>query len=84
MKEMIGLYLKRIDRDSDSGSAPVSDPRIVVLSPAISFGSPVIAGTGIPVASRYERYRAGDSVARVADDFRLEIGAVEEAIRAAA
>jgi uncharacterized protein (DUF433 family) len=51
------------------------------MSPTVSFGRPVVAGTGIPVAALYERYKAGDSVADLARDFRLETGAVEEAIR---
>jgi uncharacterized protein (DUF433 family) len=95
MKEIIGVYLKRIEwdakglpiklypftRDTQSETAPASDPRVVVMNPAISFGRPVIAGTGIPVSSIYERYKAGDSVADLAQDFRLEISAIEEAIR---
>jgi uncharacterized protein (DUF433 family) len=95
MKEIIGAYLKRIEwdakglpvklypftRDTDADAAPASDPRVVVMNPAISFGRPVITGTGIPVSSIYKRYRAGDSVADLARDFRLEIGAIEEAIR---
>ncbi len=95
MKEIIGVYLKRIEwdakglpiklypftRDTQSEVAPASDPRVVVMNPAISFGRPVIAGTGIPVSSIYERYKAGDSVAELAQDFRLEISAIEEAIR---
>jgi uncharacterized protein (DUF433 family) len=51
------------------------------MNPAVSFGRPVIAGTGIPVSSIYERYRAGDSVADLAKDFRLDTSAIEEAIR---
>jgi uncharacterized protein (DUF433 family) len=95
MKEIIGVYLRRIERDAkglpiklypftrdtQAEAAPTSDPRGVVMNPAVSFGRPVIAGTGIPVSSIYERYRAGDSVADLAQDFRLEIGAIEEAIR---
>jgi uncharacterized protein (DUF433 family) len=95
MKEIIGVYLKRIEwdakglpiklypftRDTQAELAPSSDPRVVVMNPAISFGRPVIAGTGIPVSSIYERYKAGDSVADLAQDFRLEISAIEEAIR---
>jgi uncharacterized protein (DUF433 family) len=95
MKEIIGVYLKRIERDTrgipiklypftrdtQSEAAPASDPRVVVMNPAISFGRPVIAGTGIPVSSIYERYKAGDSVADLAKDFHLEISAIEEAIR---
>ena len=95
MKEIMGVYLKRIERDAkglpiklypftrdtQAEAQPASDPRVVVMSPTISFGRPVIAGTGIPVSSIYERYKAGDSVADLAQDFRLEIGAIEEAIR---
>lgn len=95
MKEIISVYLRRIERDAkglpiklypftrdtESDAAPKSDPRIVVMNPAVSFGRPVIAGTGIPVSSIYERYKAGDSVASLAQDFNLETGAVEEAIR---
>jgi uncharacterized protein (DUF433 family) len=51
------------------------------MNPTVSFGRPVITGTGIPVSSIYERYKAGDSVVDLAQDFRLEISAVEEAIR---
>jgi len=95
MKEIISVYLKRIERDAkglpiklypftrdtESDSAPKSAPRVVVMNPAISFGRPVIVGTGIPVSSIYERYRAGDSVADLAKDFRLDTSAIEEAIR---
>ena len=51
------------------------------MNPAVSFGRPVITGTGIPVSSIYERYKAGDSVAELAQDFRLDTSAIEEAIR---
>lgn len=95
MKEIIGVYLKRIEwdtnglpaklypftRDTEAHAAPAFDPRVVVMNPRISFGRPVISGTGIPVTSIYERYKAGDSVANLAADFRLEIVAIEEAIR---
>jgi uncharacterized protein (DUF433 family) len=95
MKEIIGVYLKRIEwdakglpvklypftRDTQADATPAFDPRVVVMNPAVSFGRPVIAGTGIPVSSIYERYKAGDSVADLARDFRLEISAIEEAIR---
>jgi len=95
MKEILSVYLQRIERDTrglpiklypftrdtDSATAPRRDPRVVVMSPTVSFGRPVVAGTGIPVAALYERYKAGDSVADLARDFRLETGAVEEAIR---
>jgi uncharacterized protein (DUF433 family) len=95
MKEIISVYLKRIERDAkglpiklypftrdtESDAAPKTDPRVVVMNPSVSFGRPVIAGTGIPVSSIYERYRAGDSVADLAHDFSLGTSEIEEAIR---
>lgn len=95
LKEIISVYLLRIERDtrglpiklypftreSEMACAPLQDPRIIVMTPTVSFGRPIVAGTGIPVAAIYERYKAGDSVADLANDFRLETGAVEEAIR---
>jgi uncharacterized protein (DUF433 family) len=95
MKEILSVYLQRIERDTrglpiklypftrdtQSATVPGRDPRVVVMNPAVSFGRPVVAGTGIPVSAIYERYKAGDSVADLARDFRLETGAVEEAIR---
>jgi uncharacterized protein (DUF433 family) len=95
MKEILSAYLQRIERDTrglpiklypfirktESEEGPGSDPRVIVMSPTISFGRPVIAGTGIPVSAIYERYQAGDSIADLAKDFRLEPSDVEEAIR---
>jgi uncharacterized protein (DUF433 family) len=95
MREVITAYLERIDRDgaglptklypftreSDSDSLRHDDPRVIVMNPAVSFGRPVIRGTGIPVSAIFERYRAGDSMSELANDFRLTISAVEEAIR---
>jgi uncharacterized protein (DUF433 family) len=77
----IPIKLYPFTRDTQAEAAPASDPRVVVMNPKVSFGRPVIAGTGIPVSSIYERYKAGDSVADLARDFRVEIGAIEEAIR---
>jgi len=96
MKEILAVYLKRIardakglpirlypfTRDTESDAAPLnSAPRVVVMNPLVSFGRPMIVGSGIPVSSVYERYKAGDSVAELAQAFRLDTGAVEEAIR---
>lgn len=98
MKEILGVYLQRIEWDtkglpirlypftrvSQADPVPDSQPRLVVMNPVISYGRPVIAGTGIPVSSIYERYQAGDSIAELKRDFRLETSAIEEAIRCSA
>ncbi len=95
MKEILSLYLRRVDRDveglpiqlypftrsSESTQPPLDAPRVVVINPAVSYGRPVLAGTGIPVAAVYERYKAGDSHEELARDFQLKTSEVEEAIR---
>lgn len=75
------MRLYPFTRASESDKFSRNDPRVIVMNPAVSFGRPVNAGTGIPVSVIYERYRAGDSVADLAQDFRLEVSAIEEAIR---
>ena len=57
MREVVKQYLQRIDRDKNGsplrlypftrGSTQVEQPRSVVVDPEISFGRPVLAGTGI-------------------------------------
>ena len=95
MKELMSAYLQRIERDekglpirlypitrfSVNDCHAANDPKVVVISPLIAFGRPSISGTGIPSSAIFERYQAGDSVNELARDFRLESGAIEEAIR---
>lgn len=59
-------------------------PKIVVIDPKLAFGRPVVDGTGVPVSEIAERFRAGDSVEHLAEDFRLSAEKVQEALRAAA
>ena len=91
IQEVLQAHLHRIDRDFRG--IPVrlypftrkrdlqEEPRTVVIDPHVSFGRPVLAGTGIPTAVIAERYKAGESMDDLAEDYgrrRLEI---EEAIR---
>lgn len=91
IQEVLQAHLHRIDRDFKG--IPVRlypftrkrdlrvEPKTIVIDPQVSFGRPVLAGTGIPTAVIAERYIAGESVDDLADDYgrrRLEI---EEAIR---
>lgn len=58
------------------------DRRSVVIDPRIGFGKLVLAGTGIPVAVVASRFRAGDSVAELAEDYALDAKLIEDALRA--
>ncbi len=91
MKEILSLYLQRIERD-ESGLArrlfpftrlagDKDDPKVISINPRIAFGKPVIEGTGVPTSIIAERYKTGESIAEIADDYRLQTEEIEEAIR---
>ncbi len=60
-----------------------NEPKIIVIDPFIAFGRPTIEDTGIPVESIVERYRAGESIEDLAEDYGLENTKIQEAIRIA-
>ena len=86
MTELIRAHLERVERDTKG--VPIKlypfiraqslreQPRTVVIDPRVSFGRPVIAGTGIPTAVLAERFKAGEQASDLAKDY----GATEEAI----
>jgi uncharacterized protein (DUF433 family) len=67
-------------RDKDVDQLEQQD-RPVVINPFVSFGKPILVGTGIPTAIIAERFDAGDSVDILADDYGLTPSQVEKAIR---
>ncbi|ULA65735.1 MAG: putative antitoxin VapB45 [Nitrospira sp.] len=91
MKEVLQTHLQRIERDLSG--IPVrlypftrkresrEEPRAVVIDPHVSFGRPVLSGTGIPTAVIAERYKAGESMDALADDYGRQRFEIEEAIR---
>ncbi|MFN0141588.1 MAG: DUF433 domain-containing protein [Pyrinomonadaceae bacterium] len=93
MKEILKMYLKRIERDENGlamqlfpftrtpSAGNIDDPKIVAINPRIAFGKPVIAGTGIPTTIIAERYKTGESITEIADDYGRKQIEIEEAIR---
>ena len=57
------------------------DSRTVVIDPAIAFGRPVIAGSGVRTDVIASRINAGESLYDVADDYLLQPYQVEDALR---
>jgi uncharacterized protein (DUF433 family) len=87
---VIQVYLRRIERDLNgipirlypfTRSEPVESVRVIVIDPYVSFGRPVLAGTGIVTAIIAERYRAGESIDELAADYRRSRQEIEEVIR---
>lgn len=91
MRECLERYLKRVDRDRVGLAArlypftrstrPAEAPRLVVIDPRVLYGRPVIAGTRIPTAMVYERWKAGESVDMLAVDYSRSPDEIEEALR---
>lgn len=91
MAELIDAYLERVERDAQGmpiklypfmrSQPPKDQPRTVVIDPRVSFGRPVIAGTGIPTAVLAERFKAGDQPPDLAKDYGASEEAIWDAIR---
>jgi uncharacterized protein (DUF433 family) len=91
MADLIRAYLERVERDATGvpiklypfmrSQPPRDQPRTVVIDPRVSFGRPVVAGTGIPTAVLAEQFKAGDQVPALAKDYGASEEAVWDAIR---
>jgi uncharacterized protein (DUF433 family) len=90
MRKILEGYLRRVEWDESGVVArfypftrrrAVDEPRAVVIDSRISFGRPVLAGTGISTGVIAERYKAGESVDELAADYGRKRLEIEEAIR---
>ena len=90
MRDIVAAYLRRVERDVKG--LPIrlypftrkrerEEPRAVVIDPFISFGRPVLAGTGIATAVLAERFKAGESVEDLAKDYGRTALDIQEALR---
>jgi uncharacterized protein (DUF433 family) len=90
LREAFATHLKRIEHDEAglaarlypfTRTAHVDQPRMIVIDSRISFGRPVIAGSGVPTSAIFERYLAGEGFEHLARDYRRSSLEIEEAIR---
>lgn len=91
IETVVRAFLKRIKRDP--AGAPIklypftrktvldSEPEPVEIDPRVAFGRPVLAGRGVPTAVLADRFKAGDSLAALAQDYDTSTQVIEEAIR---
>lgn len=96
IRELFDVHLQRVERD-DTGlpvklfpfvrnpDASVeelkAEPRPVEINPRVSFGKPVLTGTGIPTISIAERFQAGENPLDIADYYERDVSEILEAIR---
>jgi uncharacterized protein (DUF433 family) len=89
-REIVEPSLHRIEHDAEglakrlfpfTRSRISNSPRLIVIDPLISFGKPIIEGSGIPTEMVAERYKAGESMDELAEDYGFQRIQIEEAIR---
>lgn len=90
MREVLSRYLSRVERTPRGVERlypfirrrpDLQEPRIVMIDPRVSFGRPVIAGTGIPTAVIAERFKGGEPIEDLAADYKRPLAEIQEAIR---
>ena len=90
MKEIVAAHLQRIARNTQglpvrfypfTRRGHADDPRSVVIDPRLSFGRPVMVGTGVPVEEIVGRHKAGESIRALAEDYDRRPEDIEEALR---
>ena len=90
IRQLVHAYLKRIERDVRgipvrlypfTRKRELDEPRSVVIDPFVSFGRPVLMGTGIATAVVAERFKAGEAIEDLARDYARSALEIQEAIR---
>lgn len=90
IKEVISLYLRRIERGSDGLPTRLfpfivtdrdDEPKTISISPAVSFGKSVLTGTGVSTALIAGRFASRDSILDLASEYGVNSSSIEDAIR---
>jgi uncharacterized protein (DUF433 family) len=89
IKEVLKVYLQRIERDPSGlfnffpfvEEKSPSEPKLIMMNPAVAFGRPVIAGTGISTAVIAARFHARESISSLAEEYGRTENEIEEAVR---
>jgi uncharacterized protein (DUF433 family) len=89
IKDFVAIYLHRIRRDGGIAThlfpfivADTADePQTISISPKVSFGKPVLAGTGISTSVIVGRFKARDSLAELAREYEVSEAVLEDAVR---
>ena len=89
LRTVLETHLQRIERDPSGllsffpfvEKRSPSEPKLIVMNPAVAFGKPVIAGTGISTAVIASRFHARESINDLAKEYGRRDGEIEEAIR---
>jgi uncharacterized protein (DUF433 family) len=90
MAEVLRAYLERIEWDAQGAPLRIfpltrgdvhKAPRLVAIDPVRAFGRPIVERKAITTSIIAERFKVGESMQDLAEDYDLEAFEVEEAIR---
>jgi uncharacterized protein (DUF433 family) len=92
LEEVLRDLLERVERDpSGEGIVKlfpfitkqrvIDSPRVVEVNPRVRFGRPVIAGTGVPTAVVAQRFAAGESIAKLAEEYDRAPEQIEQVLQ---
>lgn len=90
IREIIEIYLERVEHDEEglayrfypfSRGEGRDAPKMIVIDPNISFGRPIIAGSGVRTGVIAKFFNAGESIDELANEYRLQPSHIEEAVR---
>jgi uncharacterized protein (DUF433 family) len=88
-REFVALYLQRIERVGGRVARLYpfivaereDEPKSISISPTVSFGKPVLSGTGISTSVIVGRFNARDSIEDLAHEYQVDTAILEDAIR---
>jgi uncharacterized protein (DUF433 family) len=88
MREVM-VHLERLEWENNivarlypfTRPSPIDAPKSVIIDPRHSFGRPILTDARIATAVIAERYKAGESISALADDYGCTHLEIEEGIR---
>lgn len=87
-RDLIALHLERIEQDA-SGlfrffpfvvRREQQEPKLIEIHPAVGFGRPVIAGTGVLTSTIASRFQARETISELAEEYGRTEQEIQEAI----
>jgi uncharacterized protein (DUF433 family) len=86
LKTIMDMFLERVIRDKDDNPfkvfpiVPGMAQKVVSMTFRVSSSRPVIDGTGVQVAIVLGRFKAGEEIESIADDFDIPVEKIRAAI----
>lgn len=87
MKEILKQSLTRVEWDENNLATRlypeldhINNDKLLIIDPHISFGKPIIKGTGVPTKAIAQLYDAGDSIEEIEENYGCNVIQIKQAI----